>query len=431
MFAGTSVLTGLPQRVSLRALETFFVAATVFLAPINYLRLDSVYVTLSDASALTALVLMLAGGRLPLRPFGEISGLWYTSFTLFAGGILLGSLVNGDAFAGLVIFAQYSFSLIVLPLILANRDYDETILMIKVFVLSMVVTMLHGIYIIQFTDIDDPRLVSGSGRLRSLVERANAAASLSAIAVSFALWLNFARALSVWLLVPVFMILGYGILLTGSNTGLYLGVVGVGLVTLLTGSASRIVNTSLLVVGVAVIVFIGRDFLIPEVVQQRVLFALQSGDLGKAGTFSDRLLLIEESINLSNSHILIGMGADQYRAVSLHGQPVHNSYLLALTEGGILSLLGILGIFASGILIWWRYRRTPDERVAGILTLATLIVFALLLNGFAHFYARFWIVPLILAYAVTIAASQRQQVEKRSPMGPNPLRHNKRFLWRV
>nr|WP_302476977.1 O-antigen ligase family protein [Ruegeria arenilitoris] len=197
-------------------------------------------------------------------------------------------------------------------------------------------------------------------------------------------------------------ILVYGLMLTGSNTGFGAATLGTGMILLLAGGVRTIVAAALLAAIFSATVLQFGDLFLPEVFQRRVFGALSSVDIEQAGTFMDRFALMQEAFQLSNETVWLGLGADQYRTFSSYGAPVHNTYLLVLSEGGVLSLLGLSGFFLSALALGIVAYRSPESRMLGALTLVTVILFALLLNAFAHFYARFWHVPLALAMSLSL-----------------------------
>ncbi|MXU65211.1 O-antigen ligase family protein [Oceanomicrobium pacificus] len=380
--------------------ELALVGLVVFLSPMNYLRVDSFYLTFGDVAGFMAFFLILATGRLPLRPLGPATPVWLASFLLMISGLLIGSFVNGDPVAGTTIALQYSYSLILLPVLICARPYAQIVLLAKIFVLSITVIMIFGIFWLEFGDLTNWRLVSPSGRLRSLIERENGAATMCGLAVTFLVWLTltgrWSRLTGAVLAVPIV----YGLLLTGSNTGLAVATVGVGSVIFFSGSFVLFSIGLVLVSLIAATTYFWGDLFLPDVFQRRVFAAIQQGDLNQAGTFSDRWFLIREAMDIANSHVLIGLGADQHRLISAHGAPVHNTYLLMLTEGGLLSLVGLVGLLASGLYLGWLSLRQGGY-MRGVMTLTIILLYMLLLNAFAHFYARFWIIPLALALGIS------------------------------
>lgn len=387
-----------PSRTWLRA-EFLLVWMAVFLSPMNYLRLDAYYFTASDACVLMALAIMARSGTISRRPFGPATGLWLAGFMLLAAGLTLGSIAGGTPSQLAVVLAQYAFSLILMPLALGGRSTQQTIDLLRALVWGILAVMLFGIYVIHFMHNPPPNFVSGSGRLQSLVERENECAALGAVGavILMGLWqAGKARLIELVLAMPV---LGYGIMLTGSNTGL--GCLALGLIAMavLTGSWRMMLAIAVLTgIGVAFIVW--APDLLPEVFRKRVLDGLLAGDISRAGTFSDRMLLIQEAFWLSRDHLLIGMGADQFRAISSHEAPVHNTYLLLLNEGGMLSLLGLTALMLTGVPLALNGFSDNATRPYRAITLTILVIYALMLNTFPHFYARFWNVPLILVFAL-------------------------------
>ncbi|MEL7211918.1 MAG: O-antigen ligase family protein [Pseudomonadota bacterium] len=388
----------------LGSLDAKLAALTVFLSPMNYFRLDVVYLTLADAAACATLLVMLLKGNLPRAPFGMLTPLWLCGALAIVTGLTIGSIAQGDMQSLVVIVLQYVFSLVVIVFVLAGRTYRETVMLLKVFVLSIAVVMAYGAYVVHFVPDPDWRLVSASGRMRSLVERENAAATLGAIAMVLLLNLALMREISRWKVALLMPVLLYGILLTGSNTGLLLTTFGITVTALFSGSPRFLLGYVVLVAAAAATVIFAGDTILPDVFRERVLGALTTGDLSQAGTFEDRYYLIGEAVGIARDTLLIGLGADQYREISSHGVPVHNSYLLLLTEGGLLSFSGLILLLMTGITLAWASIALARAPTHGVIALTITLIYAVMLNTYAHFYARFWIVPLTLALA--LAASR-------------------------
>ena len=155
--------------------------------------------------------------------------------------------------------------------------------------------------------------------------------------------------------------------------------------------------------------------------RDRVLNGILAGDVEQAGTFSDRVMLIQEAIRIAPDWLLVGMGADQYRYFSAYGHPVHNTYLLLLNEGGLLSLSGLLLLLLTGLPAAFLALSSGPTRKNGALTLTILLIYALVLSTFPHFYARFWNVPLILALSVSCAC--RRAVVPGTPLPGKDVIH--------
>ncbi|MBV1925851.1 MAG: O-antigen ligase family protein [Rhodobacteraceae bacterium] len=405
------------RRAGLTGGEGLFVALLVAFAPINYLRLDALYLTASDGAAILAAFFMLAHGRLPTRFFGPATGLWLLSFLLFAGGITLGSIVNGDPTELLKTFLQYFFSLIVLPLLLAGRSYEQTVALLKVLIASITFVMIFGIYVIYFMDDPGPRLISYNGRLRSLIERENECATMAGIAAILLLGLYFLKEIRLPWVLFCLPFLYFGVLLTGSNSGLILTVVGTISTMLLCGTKRHVIIVVVCVVLAVLAVLNFGAYFLPEVFQERVLGAFLNADISEAGTFAGRFDMLREAIEISRDTLFIGLGAGQYHEISAHNTQVHNVYLLSLTEGGLISLIGLVGLLLTGVYLAWSAIITGHSTKVAAISLTVLFVVALQLNMFPTFYARFWNVPLILTMA--LSASRLPRFDPAWQVRPN------------
>lgn len=408
------VISSFPYRGE--ATQTFWradlmlIAIAVFLSPMNYFRASFVYITLSDVFSMLALLTMLLGNGIPMRPFGAATRAWYGCVLLLTGGLVIGSAMNGSLVAGMTVSAQYLFSLIVIPMVILQRSRAEVILLTKLFVAGMVVVMLHGAWVDNFQP-DDFRFMTRNGRLATLVERGNEAAGLTAVAITISVWLYFMREIGLLLLLIVLAPLCYGLLLTASNTGFFLTTIGVAAMVTLSGSTRILLGTLGVMAAMGFVILTWGELFLPEIFLKRVFGALSSGDMDQAGTFSDRMFLIREAYGITRDTILVGMGADQYRTVSAHHAPVHNTYLLVLAEGGLMSLLGHVGLIIIGIVIGWGNLVSRSNRWLGVLTITIVIMVALVQNGLAHFYARFWAVPWCLALAASLHVSTAETIE--------------------
>jgi len=161
----------------------------------------------------------------------------------------------------------------------------------------------------------------------------------------------------------------------------------------------------------------GREYL-PAVFQKRVLGALESGDIGQAGTFDHRLELIYEAIHRANETIFLGVGADQYAVTSFISQPVHNLYLLLWTEGGLFCMIGFIIMIGAGMGPALQAWNRPGGRTYAVCLLCLATLFLMSVNAFANVYGRFWAVPVILASGVCyafVARTDRQVAPTSNP----------------
>ena len=375
-------------------------ALTVVLSPMNYLRLSSIYITASDIAAVLALVILAARGSFPHRLFGPGGLLWLGGFLALCGGLLLGSVAHGSPEALASVLAQYAFSLLLLQAVLAVWPAERMIVLLRCFVLAILFVMLFGIWMVHFAEDPPPVFVGRSGRMQSLVERENECAALGAMAAVVLLGLWRAGKVRLIELLPTLAVIVYGISLTGSNTGVGCLILGAGTLTVLSGSG-RMAAVIGIVAASLVAVTLTLPDAVPPVFRGRVLSAFETGNLSDAGTFDDRVILIREAFSMAREHLIVGMGADQYRASASEHQPVHNTYLLLLNEGGLLSLVGLVSLMLAGLPGAVAHLARRETRAAGAVTLSILLIYAAMLNTFPHFYARFWNVPLILVFGLT------------------------------
>ncbi|MEX0317252.1 MAG: O-antigen ligase family protein [Ruegeria sp.] len=411
-FSTTENSTPYPGPAS--SIELTLAMITVFLAPLNYLRASFVYFTLGDVFAFSTFILMLTKGRLPLRPFGAISGLWFASVLMFLTGFMMGSILNGDPIAGTTAIGQYCVTLILMPMIILQRSRRETELLILAFVASICVSMIHGAYYVNYYP-DDGRFVSINGRLKGLVERVNGAGAMAAFAITFLTWLRYVGRIHIILFLLLLSPIVYGLLLTGSNTGFYLTAIGVFGLAVLSGSARAIIKLLSAMIALFAVALLWGDAFLPEVFQERVFEAVRAGDASESGTFDERFMLILEAQKIADDTVWLGLGIDQYEEVSALDAPVHNTYLLTLSEGGLMSLLGLVGMLLTGIYIAWFERFFRHNWINSALSLSIVVMVALVMNAIPHFYARFWTVPWMLALSVslmpvTISARSRTRI---------------------
>lgn len=389
-----------------RRTELLLAAAATALAPINYLRLPAFYFTASDMAALLCLCVMLANGTVRLRPLGAGTAPWLLGLGLLSAGLLASSIAAGAVDRGLIAAGQYVYSYFLLPVVICARPWRETILLVKLFVASILAMCVHGIWLIHFAENTTLRFVSGSRRLLSFVERENELASLMSMTAPLLLWLAAARLVHAITAAAAMLLLLYGLTLTGSNTGLMTMVVGCAVFGLATLNLRQLMTAAAFAAGLFFAVIQWGHLFLPAVFQKRVLGALESGDIDQAGTFSGRYDLIVEAFGFADDHLLMGMGADQYRVISAHGAPVHNAYLLIWTEGGLIALCGLLLMMAAGGIVASRAARRRGGRVSAACALAVLLLFMVMINAIAHVYARFWVAPLALALSIAVLAER-------------------------
>ena len=97
-------------------------------------------------------------------------------------------------------------------------------------------------------------------------------------------------------------------------------------------------------------------------------------------------------------------------SAALSLRPDARAAFLRFLAVGVLNTCFGYGVYAAGVLAGLPapLSHLPFRRYRGVAatTLTILLIFALMLNTFPHFYARFWNVPLILALSLSCALPQ-------------------------
>ena len=396
--------TGLRARA-----ETWLALGVCALAPVNVLRLPNLYFTVADALALVLLALLASRGFADRRPGGrflhERIGLaaisWVFGAILLVVSLLASSLMAAVPERGIVVALQYAQTLLVLPLVILSRPQAERLGLAKAFVASIVVMCLFGAWMV-YAGTDHGSFVSGTGRMRSFIERSNEAAMLIAMTVPILMALRRERVIGR----PAFVLAGaamaWGVVMTGSNSGLAALALAVAVSAILALDWRPIVAGALGAAGLAGAIAAFGETILPEAFRERVMGALVTGDLSRAGTFDHRLDLLREASALADTIVFPGIGAGRYEALSAFAQPVHNAYLLLWTEGGLPAFAGLVVVllvaFGVGASVYARrHGRASPARSGAVALLAVATVFAFAIQTIPYVYGRFWIIPVLVA----------------------------------
>lgn len=401
-----------------RRIEPTVTALAVLSSPWRDLRpIKPLAFTYSDMIFCLSLLLLLAGRRLPRSPFGEISLLWFAGFGLLVGGLLLGSLAQGDIVRWLSVMSQYFFALILLSFILLSREPAEMNLFLKAFIAGVVVMNLLGIAA-YFTGWDPTgRMVSGSKRLQALIGDPNACAHMIALSTPLLVYLWVTGNISSLVVAVILPIQVSAVFMTGSVNGLATTSLAVVLLAAAMASVRVLLRFAAgIVVLVALLGALGTEHL-PHAFQKRVLGALQSGNIEQAGTFNERLVLLREAAEKIDVNPLLGIGTDQFREISSIGRPVHNIYFLTWVEGGLLALVGWLLLLAVPTILALLNYQLTRRRFASAITFVVGSVLALVAVNNAYMYARFWLVPLNLAMAVSLNSIRAFKADRAAEAG--------------
>jgi hypothetical protein len=415
------LLTIRRRRFDLGAMELPVTRLAVFLSVFPSLRPSELFFTFSDLIFCLSAALLLLSGRLRFSPMGPVTVPWMIAFALFSVGMIVSSLLGHEPHRVLIVLGQYAFAYILLAYIIVRSDEAVVDTLIKAFVLGTVFVNAFGLAV-YFTGTDDTfRFVTGSGRLASFMDNPNANANVIGLTLPLVLYLWFARKWRRIYALGALAILGYALVATSSVGGLLWSTAGLAVFIALMVNRRVLISLAVcLAVAIALFAHYGASIL-PEAFQERVLEAAEAGDMGQAGTFSYRMRLIHEAMGLVGDHVLVGLGADQYRAQSFSNLPVHDAYLLIWAEGGLPALIGwLLMPQIIALTALWAFFR-PGGRLIAATVLAVVAVFLLAATGTAHMYARFWVVPLYLVTGLLMVswAGRRQP----TPAPPAARRH--------
>jgi O-antigen ligase len=395
-------------------LERAVVSAAVFLAQFPLWRHPAVFFTLSDFLFCLSLLTIVLTRGLPRAPLGPLMPYWLGASALFVLPLLGSSLINGVPTRGLIVIGQYLFSFVVLPFALMGRDHEALVRLVKVFVIGSFAASF-GSVVIYYWGIGGFTYVSGAGRLSGFVGDPNGNAHMLALSCPLVIYLWLSGRLAAYFAVPLLLVLAVALVLTSSNNGLAL--TGLGLIALVVLLRDvRYLGRALAGLGVClVLIFAWGSFWLPETFEHRVLGAVRSGSLDEAGTFDDRVALMKEALELVDDTLLVGIGVDQYRVQSRFGAPVHNTFLLIWTEGGLPALLGWLGLL---IMLIAGAPLLAGRRLDGAVGCAVGLVFACIGFTTSHTYGRHLVVPVHLAMALVLAF---MAARRRAPATQQPL----------
>lgn len=391
---------GRPER-----LRQLLLLGGCFLLSWHNLRLGNLNFSLSDFLFLLCFFILLVRQRLNLMAMQSLTALWILALSMMLGGLLIGSIFNGDPLRWSNIASQYLFGFLMLPMVFMSEDRFWIRKCLLYFVFGVAASQLVALGAANLLGYGEaltifgPTVATGNGRIGGLVADANLNGAVIGVALIALMNANHHRLIGVAPTLGVGSILLWALLSTASFTAF----ASAGIATIVYFVVSDFgkflrVGVPLLLLFAAYIAF---DFPLPEAFSERVLGAVLTGDLNQAGTFTHRSALIAEAWKMSEDTLFVGLGVDRFRVESTYGMPVHNFWMLLLTEGGLLSLaglaamtliLGIMGLKAMTLI-----------REDAAMTLAMLTIFLVFTTSIPHMYNRLWIVPVSLALATAFA----------------------------
>jgi hypothetical protein len=398
--------------------ERLLVSAAIFLSFFPSWRHPAVFFTASDLVFCLSLLTILLTRGISLMPFGMLTSYWNTGFGLLLAFLVASSLINGDPMRAIIVCAQYLFSFLLLPLVIMGRDREETIFLVGVFAFGAFAANLASIVLYYSGYTGDQHFVSVSGRLGSFVGGPNTNAQMIALAGPLALYLWLAGRMAVSYVVPLLLVLIVALVLTSSNNGIGLAILGAVAFFFMLRNLRYLARAGAGLAVCLVLVAVSGEYWLPAAFEQRVLGAVRSGSIDEAGSFHERVVLMDEALEMVHDTMLLGIGIDQYRIRSQYQVPVHNTYLLIWTEGGLPALIGWVTLLLIALIgVFYVGRRHPLEAAAAF-AIATIFVLIGFTTG--HVYARYLVVPLLLAMALVFASAGEAR-QRGAPAAPRPL----------
>lgn len=409
--------------ITLSRAEVISTYIAVFLAPFATFRFFGLNFTASDLFYCASFVLLLLARRLAPSPLYFATWLWLFGFVLLLTGLLVASLYVGDPARGLLVCIQYLFAYVILLPIVLRGDIDQLNRLATIFLAGIIVIDIHGIltfYAFGYvpTGGSGKGVVTGANRLATILGNPNLAAAMNALSIPIVLYLWFAGRLSKWLASALFVIIVATVILTSSNSGLAAMTLSTLVFIGCVANVRLLMRVAIIALVLATILYVGGFDLLPAAFQKRVLPALSTGDIDEAGSFVSRSALMLEALSvISTKEILfLGIGADQFRMISVQNTPVHNVYLLLWVEGGLAALFGWLVFPAVGLYLGLVGLRLRLERHVIAVSVSTAMVFLLIAFSNAHMYGRYWTTPLLINFGILVVhlraraiALQRQE----------------------
>lgn len=371
----------------------FFVS--LYLSCASYFRLGNINFDLSDFIFLIVAVGVFFKFRY-LR-FVKIKSLriWiYISIFIF----LIGFLISGyksDLERYWIVFAQYCYGIFVIPFVMKDVLKDNPKLIDKglfYFTLGILSITVFGIIIYHFFPLLSLRFSSSaSRRMGSLMENPNQMASFLCIAFLMLTYLRERKEVGLFFYIFSLGIIIYGLLLTGSFSGLLTFMVSLLCYLFLIRGYRLILYVLSFITIVSVFVMLN---LIPETITSRI--EASSSSQSGYGSYDYRMELNDVALDIITKKPFIGIGLNNFQNYSGYPNDVHNAFLLIWAEAGILPIIGMFIMFSSLIFTifrLFRQKRLSRPDLAFLIALCACIVIAL--SNHTHFYARFWFIPIV------------------------------------
>jgi O-antigen ligase len=388
-----------------RRLNRVILLAASFLLSWQLFRIPEGNFTASDILFSISFIVLAVSGQLKGDLLGRMTFFWIGGLVLMLGGLLASSLFSGGIDRWLLVAGQYMFALFVVLMVL--RSCDRDLLQSAALAFAFGVALSQGISLlaIQFLTYDEMvpwvgrTVLAGNGRVGAITGEPNSNGAVCVFALLILIHAVLGRKLSWPVALGTAALLVAGLIASASFTGFVAALLAVSIM-LLVARPLVLFKFGLPVVALSCL-YIAVGGPVPKPFQQRVVQAIKTGDIEKAGTFDGRLTLVSEAWNEADDNLIIGLGADRFREVSAEGAPVHNLHLLILNEGGLIASVGLtmlLGSLAATALM-----RLHRNAIDGAACLAALGVLLLYTFAIPHMYARNWSGPPLIVFALALA----------------------------
>ena len=358
--------------------------------------------TLSDFAFFAALILTLptsAGRRASAQGYVP-PGILVGSY-LFALGALLSTFGSPEPVQSLAVVTRFVFLTVVWlwlgTVVLRRQEHVRTA--VACWVLSLAASGAAAMAQLLWGDV-----IPGStvfyGRMTGFAQHINDLGGSSAVAIVAAIWLaRTSRGSTLFRTAAVLAVLliGAGLVLSGSVGGLLAATTGVAVFVILSPPSPRLVAIFILAAGAAfglVRLQVLHDAPTPL---ERIERVREEG-----GTLSSRLETYQSAIGRIERNPVFGVGLRTGGAPTDTGYQVHDSLLGAWYEGGCLAALGlvvVVGTSASVALAARKHARTGEERLLATALLACFAAYLAFGMGAPTLYSRYGWVPVALVLA--------------------------------
>ena len=302
-------------------LERILVSAAVFLSLFPSWRFRPFFFTASDLVFCFSLLALLLTRGLPRAPFGALTLYWFAGLGLLMAALMSSTLINGAPTRGLIVVGQYLFSFVLLPLVIMGRDRESTIGLVRVFAAGVFVANFASIVLYYSGYTGDHLFVTGNGRLGSFAGGPNGNAQMIALACPLVIYLWLAGRIATYYAAALLLTLMVALILTSSNNGIGLTILGTSALFIVLRDLRYLARAAAGVAVCVVLVMVWGSYWLPATFEQRVLGAVRSGSIEEAGSFEDRMALMEEAMEMVDETMLVGLGVDQYRVISQYSRP--------------------------------------------------------------------------------------------------------------